>query len=485
MAVFVDLDDDDCASSGRSCDDAGSTRLPTPISASHDQLKPVIERASSPVDASNTVKSVRVDAMKVNRVAAALTCYPIALSLASHLDLNDLHALAATCRSVHTSLTQYAPQLKAHSLRCVHDETPVLAEALAMTEREEPRMEVSLYGDALTTASAAWQPHAQMEDAMRPFAGSAPEGLYSSVGATSKISSCARDLVAPCRRCGTVVCRNCAAKSPSNARLKDRHRRLCNTCLDAPLEAHLRPLVLPTESTDGVLVSSASSVKSERSYSDHSTSSSGSGIEDRERRQEYPRTFTSAAFLRGPCTCESRGVFLCVPCGQNLGSADTTYKRVWTWRSRYSTHIGGGLGTGLGVGNQGQKCGRGKDCLATGGKAVCWLEIDCTEGHSHDFHRVTDGSELSRMSTPDYTSNKPGYFQQEVEGIGGIVKKKAKKRVKVGATVWEYEDERESGKYLEREAKGAVRSWCGWCGRVCLGQKDRENPCLNLDSIVT
>jgi hypothetical protein len=36
----------------------------------------------------------------------------------------------------------------------------------------------------------------------------------------------------------------------------------------------------------------------------------------------------------------------------------------------------------------------------------------------------------------------------------------------VGACVVEYEDERETGKYLVREEVGLHRSWCGWCSRV-------------------
>ncbi|KAL2441468.1 hypothetical protein ABEF94_015700 [Exophiala dermatitidis] len=478
MAVFVDLDDDDCSSHDRSCNGVESRRSPPPFSTpNHDQLKPVITGVATSVGKTT------------DRVAAALTCYPVALSLASHLDLNDLHALAATCRSVHSSLTQYAPQLKAHSLRCIHDEKPVLAELLAATGLQETDIEISLNnGDNPHPGpSAAWPVSSQEEDAARPWVRSVPEGIYASTGLSSKISSCARDLVAPCRRCGTIVCRNCVAKSPSpsNARLKDRHRRLCSTCLDAPLESHLLPRLPARESIDGVLISSASSVKSERSYSGHSTSSSGSELDASEIDHSYLDSFTSPAFLRGACTCEARGVFLCGPCGQNLGAADTTYKRVWTWRSRYSTHIGGGLGTGLGVGNQGQKCGRGPDCLAKSGKSVCWVEMECSEGSPHDHYWEHDGNESSRVGTPDYTSsNRPGYFQQEIEGIGGVVKKKLKKKVKVGATVWEYEDERESGKYLEREAQGTVRSWCGWCGRVCPSRQDREEACLDMATIV-
>ncbi|KAL2419881.1 hypothetical protein ABEF95_000009, partial [Exophiala dermatitidis] len=160
MAVFVDLDDDDCSSHDRSCNGVESRRSPPPFSTpNHDQLKPVITGVATSVGKTT------------DRVAAALTCYPVALSLASHLDLNDLHALAATCRSVHSSLTQYAPQLKAHSLRCIHDEKPVLAELLAATGLQETDIEISLNnGDNPHPGpSAAWPVSSQEEDAARPW----------------------------------------------------------------------------------------------------------------------------------------------------------------------------------------------------------------------------------------------------------------------------------------------------------------------------
>ncbi len=238
-----------------------------------------------------------------------------------------------------------------------------------------------------------------------------PGGLYASVGVSSKISFCARDLVAPCRRCGTAVCRNCAAKPPSNIRLKERLRRLCRTCLDAPIQTHFHRFNLAGDANDGPPASSSSSVRSERSFSGSSISESTCQLEV----DISANAFTSPAFLRGPCTCESRGVFLCAPCGGNLRAGDTTYQRVFTWRSRYSTHIGGGLGTGLGLGNQGQKCGRGNSCLDTSAEAVSWVEIDCSDGTTHDAGDH-DGYPLSRVGTPD-SSNKPGYLQQEVVSI--------------------------------------------------------------------
>jgi len=64
------------------------------------------------------------------------------------------------------------------------------------------------------------------------------------------------------------------------------------------------------------------------------------------------------------------------------------------------------------------------------------------------------------------------YLTHEMEGIGGVVKKKVKKRIKVGCVVKEYEDERDNGSYLKREQGGANRSWCYWCLRIIPGNKD-------------
>ncbi|KIY02811.1 uncharacterized protein Z520_01276 [Fonsecaea multimorphosa CBS 102226] len=469
MAVFFDLDDDDCSSSP----DKGA-------SSHQNQLKHAVNGGPNGASRISGIDNVQVLSSTPNKLATALTCYPIALSLSSHLDLNDLHALAATCRSVHNGLTQYAHQLKSQSLRCIHDGRPVLVEAL-LAQRDRSYTEDASGSTGLLRAPAISQMQATAEAIAGGWPPQRPGGLYASMGLSSKISSCARDLVAPCRRCGTVVCRNCAAKSPSTVRLKDRFRRLCKTCLDAPIEAHLQAIGSADDASDGAPISSASSMRSERSASNSSTMGTIAGLENHESNTSSDRCFTSSAFLRGPCTCETRGVFLCAPCGQSLRAADTTYKRVWTWRSRYSTHIGDGLGTGLGLGNQAQKCGRGEDCLETSGKAICWVEIDCSEGKVHDASEA-DRNSLSRVGTPDsaYGSNKPGYLQQEIEGIGGVVKKKVKKRVKVGAGVWEWEDERESGKYLEREAQGTARSWCGWCGRVCPSEQDRRESCMDL-----
>jgi hypothetical protein len=71
-------------------------------------------------------------------------------------------------------------------------------------------------------------------------------------------------------------------------------------------------------------------------------------------------------------------------------------------------------------------------------------------------------------------STSPGYLRHEIEGIGGVVKKKLVRMVKVGACVTEWADEKEGGRHLMREREGKARSWCGWCWRVVPGEKDRS-----------
>ena len=167
-------------------------------------------------------------------------------------------------------------------------------------------------------------------------------------------------------------------------------------------------------------------------------------------------------------------MYICRPCSKWRAPADTDYKRIWTWRTRYSTYLGG-LGTGIGEGYEGVKCGRGALCLA----ARCTeVEVDC-EAASGSSTGGTPKEGNSRPSSQQSSSDssgedKAGYLRQEMEGIGGAMRGKVKQRVKVGQTVVEYEDERESGEYLGREARGQHRSWCGWCERVVPGKKDKS-----------
>lgn len=175
-----------------------------------------------------------------------------------------------------------------------------------------------------------------------------------------------------------------------------------------------------------------------------------------------PRAFTAPAFERTPCKCDSV-VWLCGPCGKDLRNADTMYVRGWSWRTRYSHYLGG-VGTGAGEGNEGVECGKGSTCL--GARIV---EHETCEQELLDALATADAS-------PDAAERWRGtsYLAQEIEGIGGVLKIKHKKQVRVGECVKLYEDEREKAvTYLEREVTGKLRSWCSWCERIVLGEKDK------------
>lgn len=233
---------------------------------------------------------------------------------------------------------------------------------------------------------------------------------------------------------------NCTIKPPPAPRLRARHRRLCRTCTKAPLELLTAPQK-PRSASSGT----ASPLPS---FSHRSSPV----------RKAPARAFTASAFDRLPCCCEDT-VYLCQPCGQNLATKDVMYVRAWSWRTRYSHYLGG-VGTGAGEGNEGVECGRGQSCLAS---KIVEHEIECDQ----ETLASIEGSSPDRWKGTSYHA-------QEIEGVGGGFKMKAKKHVRVGDCVKIYEDEKDrSISYLEREASGKLRSWCSWCQRVILGEKDR------------
>ncbi|KAJ5349749.1 hypothetical protein N7541_007476 [Penicillium brevicompactum] len=338
--------------------------------------------------------------------SAALSCYPIIKEIARAIDLTTLHALSSTCRQFHANLAPYRHQLVRETLRCENEYVETLAEMLD---------EGAVIPDSVKSVIQLLR------------RGTGDPGRMT----RGKVGKCARDMVAECRRCTKVVCRNCTIKPPNKHALQSRIRRLCRSCGTAPLSSH---------------------------FSRHSDTHS----------DPYEGSVAATAFARTPCNCEE-AVWLCTQCGQTLRSNDTTYRRVWAWRTRYSTYLGG-VGTGIGEGCQGVKCGRGEGCLAS---QEIELEVDCEAdesssdssrsgspaGHAPYYHE--NGSPID-----GHDEDQPGYFRQEVIGLGGVVKHKSKKRVNVGACVVEYEDERETGNYLVREEEGLHRAWCGWCSRV-------------------
>ena len=137
---------------------------------------------------------------------------------------------------------------------------------------------------------------------------------------SGRVGACARDMVGECRSCGHIVCRNCVIKHPPVSVLKNRFRRLCRRCMKSELNHHI---VVP-------------------------------------QRVEQEGDVVFHEVSRSPCTCDE-SVWICQPCGQGLRTADTTYLRGWQWRTRYSEC--GGIGAGLGEGNEGVECGRDTDCL--------------------------------------------------------------------------------------------------------------------------
>ncbi|KAL1852694.1 hypothetical protein Plec18170_005831 [Paecilomyces lecythidis] len=358
--------------------------------------------------------------LNVNAFSAALSCYPIVKEIAKSVDLNTLHALSRTCRQFRANLLPYRDQLIKQTLRCENEYIETLSDML---------------GDGAVLPD-------NLKNILRLLSRDTVDLGKLTNG---KVGRCARDMVSECRRCSRV---NCCIKPPSSAMLKNRLRRLCTTCRTAPL--HYLLMQHSSTTADDAIVPS-------------------------------PLTgFTASAFIRTPCSCEE-AIWLCQPCGQALRSDDTTYRRVWTWRTRYSTYLGGGLGTGIGEGCQGVKCGRGEHCLAAQEieLEVCDADERSAGVHDHYTHGIVTSHNHEQSDSPNLDSldnrdgEEPGYFKQEIVGIGGVVKCKAKKRVTVGACVVEHEDERETGKYLRREESGEDRCWCGWCWRVIPGKHDQ------------
>lgn len=119
----------------------------------------------------------------------------------------------------------------------------------------------------------------------------------------------------------------------------------------------------------------------------------------------------------------------------------------------------------------GRRCGRAGACAAAVGVEE---EVDCD---------AEDGREEVGSPTPSAGSGGSGsgerrerrgagYARHEIEGIGGVVKRKLIRRARVGAPVEEWEDERGAGRFMAREREGG-RSWCGWCWRVVVGEGEK------------
>jgi hypothetical protein len=148
--------------------------------------------------------------------------------------------------------------------------------------------------------------------------------------------------------------------------------------------------------------------------------------------------------------------------------------RIWFWRNQYGEVLGG-LGTGIGDGDRGVICGREEACCAAKEREQ---ETDCDaedarEGSTYPWHTPPgSGTPSERGERTPSPQLGPGYERHEIEGIGGVVKTKLVRMVRVGACVPIWEDEKTRSEILGREVKARVRSWCGWCWRVIPGGKD-------------
>ncbi|KAF2434727.1 hypothetical protein EJ08DRAFT_626818 [Tothia fuscella] len=364
----------------------------------------------------------------VNGFSAALSCYPIASSLACHLDLNTLHNLSRACRQFRANLLQYRTQLIAQSLRC---------------SKEGLETNVRL-ADGLRAASSAFR-----------------DNHYGKI-TSGKVGRCARDMVSECRRCNKIVCRNCTAKPPPGPELKRRHRRLCKTCVRTPL-ALLTTQTTPSSTEEMSTPSSSPSASPTRIYR-LPTPSTEEG--------KQMRAFTASAFARDPCCCLDT-VWLCQECGHTLKKKDDAYVGVWEWRSNYTTFLGG-IGTGIGEGNEGEQCGRKERCLAA---KMIEQESACD---AETIRAEAEKAEKVAFEGTGRSWQGSSFDVQEMEGLGGVMKRKIKKLQLIGASVAVGDDGRDGkSKYLEREMQGKQRSWCAWCDRVVPSKKDRQD-CVDV-----
>ncbi|KAK4503533.1 hypothetical protein PRZ48_004448 [Zasmidium cellare] len=348
---------------------------------------------------------------------------------------------------------QHRKLLINRALRCINEDTKP-AERL---------------GNALHASHAVWTAYGQ-------------NGVKIGRITSGKVGACARDMVSDCRACGKIICRvcpidllasqmnlNCVVKAPPTTLLKLRHRRLCRTCMKSPLDG--LTTVVRAVGEDGTPSRRVVCHPSLRSCGVVLTLCRGNDddaaspfADDQERR----------TYSRDRCTC-AEIVWICQPCGQTMRTDDTTYVRGWKWRTRYS-HCGG-MGAGLGEGNEGVECGRTRDCLAA---RMVEKDVECCAEELAALQM-----EMSKAEGQGRHWNGSSYSTQEIVGIGGKVKTKVKKRVPVGAIVKEYEDERETEQFLGREQSGANRSWCSWCSRVVVSKKDMDGATRSTDSIAS
>lgn len=101
MAIFVDLDDDNCPEESKETNSAGLEAEGGAISIPYSEILPLPSRQTTP--------------RHLTWLAAA---WPVISSIASHLDHNDLSNLANTCKQMRQNMLQYRRNLLDTSLIC-------------------------------------------------------------------------------------------------------------------------------------------------------------------------------------------------------------------------------------------------------------------------------------------------------------------------------------------------------------------------------
>ncbi|KGQ09711.1 hypothetical protein BBAD15_g4946 [Beauveria bassiana D1-5] len=365
-----------------------------------------------------------------NAVTRAFQCYPIVVGVVSHIDLTTLDSLARASRMIHHGLVQYRVALLAATLRCSNENLPLDTAARANAG-------IDSYTD--TSRQAA--------------------------GAAKASRCCARDMVGECRRCAAVICRA------------------------SHLTLHL-PLMRPQRRAPSASVIAVSAPPAPRRPSSRLRARAST------RRVRGAPTPCSARFATAPRAASGCASPVVAPYAMPTmtifasgAGATTTARSSVVWAPASATQTAACLAA--------RECEQEIDCDAEDARSSRAPSTSSSSdhhqnnpatppgAHNHDSFFPASWSSESRANDRIPSSPLllgPGYERHEIEGIGGIVKRKLVRMVRVGKCVPEWEEERTSARVLGREARGEARSWCGWCWRVVPGRDD-PRPADKLSAV--
>ncbi|GKT45054.1 uncharacterized protein ColSpa_05235 [Colletotrichum spaethianum] len=436
MVVFVDLDEDmeplhvlEARRLAAAAAVATDALEPSSRELNHELEKPT----AAPVVSVAPVPAPEPTPTFQSAVTEAFGCYPIVMSIAEHIDLNTLDSLARTSRQVRRGLLQYRSILLSSTLHCSNEDAPVDPES---TFRFRAR-------------AGNWY---YMEDG-RNYNG--------------KSGSCARDLVTECRRCRTVVCRGLEATVEEDD--EDDQVQLIADAANRTVLSSRQPTT-PSASDIAGCVIRAPRPQSPRSL-----------ISPWNPKRLFWMTRCDGKFAGAISTASGSANHVGGACAGPTTTISGLFS-IWKWRAHYGEVLGG-LGTGIGEGDRGVICGRESACA---GAKERENETDCdAEDAAVSGANLWTATDQVHLDTVRYERTPspqlgPGYERHEIEGIGGCVKTKLIRMVRVGACVPEWDDEKSHHNILGREVKGNRRSWCGWCYRVVPGEADLETAGVQM-----